>query len=1005
MASLVWFCPPDPRGFSVSDDLSLDDLHAASDVVWDYEVSADLAGKLDAAAATVRGQIGPRNSRRTTYGTHFKGYYAELWAHNIETANQDARLLAERLGQVAQGVRDLEADARAEQARIDAAREWKRKRDARSEWDKFTETVDFLHLAHGDENPPKSEPVEQMNKTYEAPAAGERKEFTGTREGGVSSALPDDLRSFTSEERAATDEIRQTPASLRGLVADFRAKCQWGQLGCDQVLTGFDNYITFNDNDCTRTDVVAANFEAAGGSGVISTVANEAIAASLEANGVSEQRPELEIPAVQAVGNPPTSGYANDPVNTATGNFVENEEDLRFEGGTALLGWARSYSSLSEKNGGHGPGWASWDGCGLRFGSDGATWTLVDGREVFFPRMGAGFDRAEHDNFWLFAAGGGHEVRNNAGARWVFDGSGRLTSFTLTDGAVVVFEYDAGRLRRIRHVRGHEISLEWNGDRIVAVRADDGRRVEYRYDGAGRLVEAAGPAGSRRYEWGEQGLVSAVIDADGVAEACNGYDERGRVVAQTSRFGRTTRFGYLPGRVTVVSDVDGGRSNTWVADGRGRLVAVTDCDGNRSRMAYDRWGNQVWAAGPEGGQTVREFDARGRLVTEVVPTGAMRRLVWDEQDRLTDVISLEDGAEVARTTMAYTGAQQQPSVVTDGEGGRTRMVWDGGLLMEATDPTGVTVLFAYDGHGDLVASTDAAGNTTRIVRDGSGRALEMVRPSGATTRFLYTPSGLLESRVDPDGGRWGYEYSAGGRLTAVVDPLGARTRLEYGGHGELCATVDPLGRRVEQELDDLGNVSRVRLPDGAVWEYTHDGMSRLRQTVDPTGGVWQRHYDRFGRLAETVDPAGVRAFWRHDSARGVVTVGDAASASVVRMDRWGRQVETVGPDGSRVSTRYDRAGRPVEFCDAVGGRTRPGRASDPDPSALGVERPVRLRRVRAGRGGAQRAGSAYPAGLRRRLPSRRRALADGRAGLDPLRRVRAAGRPACAGGGDVPLVL
>ena len=39
----------------MSDDLSLDDLHAASDVVWDYDVSADLAGKLDAAAATVRG--------------------------------------------------------------------------------------------------------------------------------------------------------------------------------------------------------------------------------------------------------------------------------------------------------------------------------------------------------------------------------------------------------------------------------------------------------------------------------------------------------------------------------------------------------------------------------------------------------------------------------------------------------------------------------------------------------------------------------------------------------------------------------------------------------------------------------------------------------------------------------------------------------------------------------------------------------------------------------------
>ena len=87
VAALSWFCLPAPVGSLVSDDLSLDDLHATSDVVWDYDVSADLAGKLDAAATAVSGQVGPRNSRKTTYGTEFRGYYAELWADNIETAN------------------------------------------------------------------------------------------------------------------------------------------------------------------------------------------------------------------------------------------------------------------------------------------------------------------------------------------------------------------------------------------------------------------------------------------------------------------------------------------------------------------------------------------------------------------------------------------------------------------------------------------------------------------------------------------------------------------------------------------------------------------------------------------------------------------------------------------------------------------------------------------------------------------------------------------------------
>ncbi|WP_221739811.1 hypothetical protein, partial [Arachnia propionica] len=206
-----------------------------------------------------------RNARKATYGTHFQGYYAELWARNIETANRDARVLASRLRDVAQGVRDLEADARAEQARIDAAREWKRQRDARSGWDKFWEGADVLHLFHGDANPPRIDPIPQMVKSYPSPPLEGRGDFVGNKDTGVSSALPDDLRSFTRLERGSNDRARGWLASVQGLVTSFQQRCLWGQLSCEPVLAGFSNYIVSNDNDCVRTDVVAANFEAAGG--------------------------------------------------------------------------------------------------------------------------------------------------------------------------------------------------------------------------------------------------------------------------------------------------------------------------------------------------------------------------------------------------------------------------------------------------------------------------------------------------------------------------------------------------------------------------------------------------------------------------------------------------------------------------------------------------------------------------------------------------------------------
>lgn len=905
-------------------DYSLDQLHAAKDVVWDFEVSRDLAETLTAAAKLVDEMVAPRNSRELAYGQHFVGYYADLWKHNIDTANSDARFLAMRLREVAKGVRALEEDARAEQARINAAREWKARRDARSGWDKAVDTIDFLNLL-GNDAPPASEPLPQMNKTYSQATKGSRHEFTGNSASQVTSALPDDLRSFSSEERAANDIVRGKPTELQSKLDDFRERCRWGQLSADSVIAGFRTYIDSNDVDAARLEVVAAAFEAAGGSGEISTLSNGAIAEALRSNGISEQRQKLEIPPVQAVGNPPSTGYSNDPVNTATGNFVENEEDLRYEGASSLLGWARSYSSQTVAAGGHGIGWSSWDRCNLRFSDDGATWTLMDGREVEFPRDEEGFGRAAYDNFWLESADSGRRssnsawvVSNNAGARWEFDTNGRILAFIVGEGAALSFIYDEAHLVQIRHLRGRSLTLEWDGELISAVTLDDGRRMDYSYDN-GRLIKATGPLGVRQYEWNAEGLISAVIDADGICEARNTYDEYARVTTQVSPHGRTTRFSYLPGRVTSVSDEDGTRANTWVADPRGRVTGIVDADGNRTTLGYDRWGNLCWTMDAEGKRTAREFDRRGRLIQEMIPSKARSRLEYDDHDRLLALISVEEGEEVTRTSFEYEGTRHQPTAVIDGEGGRTELRWESGLLMSITDPTGVAVSFEYDTYGDVISSTDGAGNITRVVRGENALPLRVISPSGAITAYSYSDAGLLTSRKDPDGALWRYEYSSGGKLTTIIDPLDGRTTLEYGDHGDLRAVIDPLGRRVEQTVDDLGNLSSIVLPDGATWQFTHDASSRLTCSIDPSGGVWTRTYNHYGQLNSEVDPTGVTSrFWH---ANGKTTLAQGAETTQVDLDRWGRPSSTTTPDGSTSSIRYDKVGRVIESVDETGGRT------------------------------------------------------------------------------------
>lgn len=87
----------------------------------------------------------------------------------------------------------------------------------------------------------------------------------------------------------------------------------------------------------------------------------------------------------QAFGAPPTTGYADDPVNTSTGNFLETEVDLGFSGGTASLRFARTYNSLDERVGAFGRGWSSEAEQQLRLEDDGAALVLAEGREIVFP--------------------------------------------------------------------------------------------------------------------------------------------------------------------------------------------------------------------------------------------------------------------------------------------------------------------------------------------------------------------------------------------------------------------------------------------------------------------------------------------------------------------------------------------------------------------------------------------------------------------------------------------
>ena len=145
-------------------------------------------------------------------------------------------------------------------------------------------------------------------------------------------------------------------------MSSFASACYWGSIDASGVITAYRRYLQANENDAKWAVTVADAFAAAGGEGNVSTLSDAAVNEALAAAGVSATRSSLVIDPPTAAGAMPTSGYANDPVNTATGNFIEPESDLGFAGVASNLVLSRMYNSLAsglEMPGVFGPGWAS----------------------------------------------------------------------------------------------------------------------------------------------------------------------------------------------------------------------------------------------------------------------------------------------------------------------------------------------------------------------------------------------------------------------------------------------------------------------------------------------------------------------------------------------------------------------------------------------------------------------------------------------------------------------
>ncbi len=391
---------------------------------------------------------------------------------------------------------------------------------------------------------------------------------------------------------------------------------------------------------------------------------------------------------------------------------------------------------------------------------------------------------------------------------------------------------------------------EWDGDLVAALVTADGRSVTYQRGTTGQLEQVSTHAGDLHYAW-DGNLLLSVTDNDGVAAFVNEYDADGRVIRQTSPFGRITSYTYQVPGATVIADERGVRQ-AMIHDGRGNLTAVVDVDGSAMRITYDDADRAVRVVSKAGAEWRYDFDPdTGDLLRRHDPDGLSQSWTWDDLGRpITDT-----DRTGAVTTFEYADGHRTPTRVTGPDGSTaTAELNAAGRPVRVTDADGVVRLLGWDRDGQITTITDAAGAVTTFEFDAAGLLVRLIDPAGVDTRLDYERGRV--SRSERGDAVSTYLRTPAGRIRGGTEPGDVPWSATFGPHGGMETITDGLGSTARYEYDSLGDVTAVIAPDGATYTNEFDAIGRLISSTDPTGATLRKGYDVEGRLVEFVDAQG-----------------------------------------------------------------------------------------------------------------------------------------------------
>ena len=502
----------------------------------------------------------------------------------------------------------------------------------------------------------------------------------------------------------------------------------------------------------------------------------------------------------------------------------------------------------------------------------------------------------------------------------------------------------------------HGIAIDPSGNLYIADRMNlRVRKVDFHYarsiDLTSMEIFMGDPVRGEGYVFDRTGKHIRTVDLDtGITLFTFEYDQDGKLISITDRFGKSTILHRTGGVITAIEGPHGILTGIGITGNH--LTAITYPDSSTYGFTYNPEGLMIEKRDPLGGIYSYAYDRAGRVKESMDPSGGIfnfsRTLTRDAM--VTTVIDPDGRSETTVRTVDSTGHIHVERMDNNG----IRSIGDkdpGGLMGTLTLKNGTTITQEYgvdpiyfteersthtlslpsgltylkewtrqykdmDGDGaiDLITRDNIInGRPATLSHDLSTHLITMTTPSGRKETIRYDATTLMpmEEKI-PGLATTVYSYDQEGHLTGIDKTDGVTTRsisIAYDPQGHISRITGPSGGSVDLLYDPAGRIISLTMPDGGTITYGYDGNGNLTSITPPGRPSHIFTYTPVNLLQAYTPPhaSGGNTIYTYNLSRELtgITRPDGTNISITYKERG--KVDTVNTPMGQIHYAYDPA--------------------------------------------------------------------------------------------------